>query len=268
MQSFPLTRVILSTDANSLFIHFWPVMAKAWKEIIGVKPTLALVADESVTVDENLGDVIRIVPIPGIPTSVQAQVVRVLLPILFKDDFCITADIDMIPLRKHYFFKHVQKMKDNTFVVYRDGAYGGLHRYPICYLAAKGTIFEKVLKHDVHKAAERNPTNDIELIRFIIEDWAKEGFGYDTDELLITQRLDAWNQKTHKLAKLGHGKEYTEERRLDRGNRIGNGLKYDKELIAQSYFIDAHCQRPYQTCDKLLDELIQLAVIRNVKKHK
>jgi hypothetical protein len=259
---FPLTRVILSTDANSLFIHFWPIMAKAWKEIIGVKPTLALIADQSVTVDKSLGDVIRINPIPGIPTSIQAQVVRVLLPILFEDDFCITADIDMIPLRKHYFFRHVQNLKDTVFVVYRDKAYDNVWRYPICYLAAKGTTFRQVIEPDIRKAAAHNPKNNIELIRLIIQNWAKRGYRYDTDELMITKRLDMWHQKTHRLVKLGHGREYTEGRRLAGGNRIANGIDYNKELVAQAYFVDAHCERPYKKCDQLLNDLIRLASVR------
>ncbi len=48
-----LSRVILATDANSDYIEFWPIVAKAWKEIVGVKPTLALIAHKDVYIDES-----------------------------------------------------------------------------------------------------------------------------------------------------------------------------------------------------------------------
>src|ERR1700737_349362 len=83
-----IDRVILGCDANPMYIEFWPMVARTWKEIVGVKPTLALIAPSSMVIDESLGDVIRFEPIPGIPTSFQAQVIRLLLPAYFEDEVC------------------------------------------------------------------------------------------------------------------------------------------------------------------------------------
>jgi hypothetical protein len=58
-----LDRVILSTNENPNYIQFWPTAAKAWQEIVGVRPTLALIASEDVQVDRRYGDVIRFEPI-------------------------------------------------------------------------------------------------------------------------------------------------------------------------------------------------------------
>ena len=80
IKAFKINRVILATDANPDYIQFWPIVAKSWKEIVEVKPTLALIANKETKIDESLGDVIRFEPIDGIPTSFQAQVIRLLLP--------------------------------------------------------------------------------------------------------------------------------------------------------------------------------------------
>ncbi|HLB40602.1 MAG TPA: hypothetical protein VJJ83_02325, partial [Candidatus Babeliales bacterium] len=81
--SFKLDRVILSTDNKPEYIQFWPIVARAWQELVGLRPTLVLVADESVQVDTSLGDVIRFQPVPEVPTGLQAQVLRLFLPVLF-----------------------------------------------------------------------------------------------------------------------------------------------------------------------------------------
>src|SRR3990170_756122 len=120
-----INRVILAVDTNPTYIQFWPVTARAWHKILGVRPTLALIADSSVHVEKSVGDVIRFDPIPGIPTSLQAQTIRLLLPALFENDVCILSDIEMMPLNRKYFENSVKSVDENSFVVFRDRAYGG-----------------------------------------------------------------------------------------------------------------------------------------------
>ncbi len=72
-------------------MDFWPLVAKAWKKIVGIKPTLVFIAPADVEIDETVGEVIRFEPIPGIPTAQQAQVLRLLIPTLFEDEGIIFA---------------------------------------------------------------------------------------------------------------------------------------------------------------------------------
>jgi hypothetical protein len=51
-QCLKIDRVILSTDNNPDYIQFWPIVSRVWQEYIGIKPTLALIADKSVYIDE------------------------------------------------------------------------------------------------------------------------------------------------------------------------------------------------------------------------
>ncbi|MDN3506588.1 MAG: class I SAM-dependent methyltransferase [Simkaniaceae bacterium] len=232
-----LDRVILSTDDNPTYIDFWPVVADTWERVTGLRPTLALVASEDVHIDESLGDVIRFEPIEGIPTSMQAQVIRLLLPTLFPDDVCLISDIDMIPLQKAYFFDTVALSKEEDFVVFRSKAYErwGYPQYPMCYVAAKGETFQALF--DI--------SSEEDFPRKMIE-WAQLGHGWSTDERVLYQAVqDKKDQLSICL------KEQVVERRLDRLD-----WRYKDEWIHTQNFIDAHLLRPYKEFQVETDQLI------------
>lgn len=237
VHALKLDRVILATDANPDYIEFWPIVAKAWKEIVGIKPTLALIAHADVSVDESLGDVIRFEPIEGIPTSFQAQVIRLLLPVLYPDDVCILSDIDMIPLNQTYFLDSIASCPNDSFVVYRDKAYNESElKYPMCYLAAQGSTFQEIF--DV---------TTLQDIRKKIKKLHKHGLGWNTDELMLYDYLQKWEGFASRCVKLGHAVQ----KRIDRSY-----WNHDRRLLRLGHYIDAHCPRPYSQYKKSIDQLI------------
>jgi len=119
LNSIKINRVILSANTNPTFMDFWPLVAKAWKEM-GIQPTLALIEDQkNISIDKSLGDVMRFEPIEGVKPGVQAQLIRLLLPTYFEDDVCLISDIDILPLSKDYFVTRVKQYPENSFIVYR-----------------------------------------------------------------------------------------------------------------------------------------------------
>lgn len=260
IDALKIDRVILATDSNPMYLEFWSLTAKVWRQVTGFRPTLVLVADSSVTVDETLGDVIRFEPIPGIPTSLQAQVIRLLIPALFPDDGCILSDIDMIPLQKDYFINSVIAAPDDCFVVYRNLANGlADDHYPMCYNAAKGRVFAElfgitgVAQAKINSSSQdaniENTTNIIIAnIRAIITSWAQLGFGWRTDEIVLTKAIKNWSKYHTNVIKLNH----------DTGPRIDrSNWEYDlMRLNSNAHYIDAHMLRPYTKYKKELDGLV------------
>ncbi len=239
LEPMKLDRVILSTDANPDYIQFWPVVAKAWKKLTGVRPTLALIADANVQIDESLGDVIRFEPIPGVPTSMYAQAVRLLLPALFPDDTCIVSDIDMLPMTRSYFVDLIKNVPDTHFVIYRDRAYPPKFvQYPMCYVAAKGRVFGEVF-HITSR--DEIPT--------IICAWKELGYGWNTDELVMYQYLSRWSGFLNRTARFGH----TGVQRLDRSRWHMND-----HLISSGHYTEAHMPRPYARYKNSIDRIITL----------
>ncbi len=237
--SFKIDRAIVSSDANPLYLDFWPIVAKAWHRL-GIRPTLALIADETVQVDETIGDVIRFKPIPGISNGFQAQVIRLLLPTLFENEISIISDIDMIPISKEYFIDLVSKISDNMFVIYRDKAvYEWDKTYPMCYVAAKGSTFKEVFRVN---SANDLPSIICEWSQLFDERW-------NSDESLLYQYTNDWRDYQSRCMKLG----LRVERRIDRP-----GNWYNKNLLIAGYYIDCHSERPYSDHKKEIDELFQL----------
>lgn len=236
--AFKIDRVILGCDANPLYLEFWPVVAKTWQELVGVKPTLGLIASKDVYIDETLGDVIRFEPIPGIPTSFQAQVIRLLLPILFPQEVCILSDMDLIPCQRAYFVDSVEHIPLNCFVVYKDGAFNSdYHKeYPMCYNAALGSTYQEIFK--VESSAD---------IPQKMMEWFGLGLGWTSDQQILYVFLNCWDQKGTRLIKLGHDVHP----RIDRAY-----WDYNEQAVKNHYYIDSHMLRPYSLYKNHIDKLV------------
>lgn len=245
MSAIKLDRVILSSDANPFYLEFWPIVARAWKEIVGIKPTLVLIADMDVCVDETIGEVMRFEPIQGVSIALQTQVIRLLIPAFFENEVSIISDIDMLPLNKNYFIKELENIPDENFLVYRDKAYeNNSFRYPMCYNAAKGSTFKEIFK-----------VNTLKDIPHIIKAWASLNLGWPTDEFILYAYLNNWKKFHSKCTRLGH----STEKRIDRSDN----LTYDTQLLQNNYYIDAHLLRPYSQYAHEINQL--LGLFKNAK---
>lgn len=236
--SFIPTRAIVSSNENQLYLEFWPVVAKAWKKI-GIRPTLALVADKQIPVDETIGHVIRFEPLPGVPTSFYAQVIRLLLPLYFEDDICLISDIDMIPLSASYFLDSAPTVHPDNFVVYRNKGYFE-NKFPMCYNAARGKTFKEIF--GITK----------EQIPNLVAQWYQLGFGWDTDEIMLYRYITTWPDFNERCTLLDH----TTSKRIDR-----SAWRYDEKLVANNWYIDAHCLRPYSKYKREIDRLLKMSKI-------
>lgn len=234
--SFKLDRVILATNDNTMYSDFWPIVSFFWKEYVGLKPTLAVISDKKINIDESLGDVIYFNTIPGVSTATHAQTIRLFLPILFKDSYCLLSDMDMIPLNKSYFLNSVAKVPNNKFVVYRNRAYGpGNKRFPICYCAAKGSVFQEVFNLIPENISKR------------ILELKKLNLGWNTDEIYLTNMLKKWPHFKTRCALLGHDVR----QRIDRGK-----FKYSLGGLQRNRYIDSHLLRPYSKYKGQIDKLV------------
>ncbi len=231
-------RVILSAGAHPMYLEFWPIVAKAWKEHIGLKPTLALIAPDDVFADESFGDVIRFTPLPGVPSSFYSQIIRLLIPVLYPDEVCILSDIDMLPISKVYYTNLISNVPDNFFVVFNDRAYGTkAKQYPICYNVAKGATFREIFG-----------ISSIDEIPAKIQEWYAFKIGWTADEVLLYWLLRKWHGYPDRLKLLGYE---TGNQRIDRSK-----WQFDQRLLKAGYYIDSHMLRPYHQYKNQIDQLL------------
>lgn len=174
--------VILSSTRDALYADCAELVTTAW-ESLGYLPVLALVGPSSgskVKVSATT-HVINVEPIEGLTEGFVAQTIRVLLPLMFPDDICITGDIDMVPMSKEYFDDLVEKAKQGKFVVASSDAYPkDSKRFPICYFTGKGSDFDKILNID---------TSNTFWLEDTLKEWNSKGFGWDTDEIVFSDKL-------------------------------------------------------------------------------
>lgn len=235
-----IDRVILGCDSNPMYLEFWPIVAKTWTEIVGVRPTLALIAHKDVCIDETLGDVIRFEPIPNISTAFQAQIMRLLLPAYFENDVCIISDMDMIPLQRDFFVNNVATVPAESFTIFNDGGryLGNCPEYLMCYIVAKGKTFKEIFK-----------ISDIMHIPEIIKAWYQLNLGWTSDQQILYAAVNQWEHYKTRVIKLG----YAEPRRIDRMH-----WSYDRELLKQGhYYVDSHMLRPYSRYKNEIDSLVK-----------
>ena len=240
INAFTLKRALVASDTNPMYIDFWPLVAKAWKKL-GLQPTLALIAPPDFNVDTTCGDVIRFDPIHGIPTSFQAQVIRLLAPAYFPHDETVIADIDLIPLpgAKEFLFKSVKKYMNNVFIIYCSAYYGPQERYPMTYVGGLGSTFKDIFQ-----------IGHLDEIPDIIRCWYELGFGWDTDEVLLYRYCAAWKHFGKRCIRIPRVVEF----RIDRLN-----WHYNKRRL--NYYIDAHLPRPYSEHRQSINKLARRAGI-------
>jgi len=234
-----IDRVIISADTHQMYVDFWPVVAQAWEELVGVKPTLALIAPQDFYVDESYGDVFRFEPIEGVSTALYAQVIRLLLPIMFPDEVCIITDIDMIPLSRSFYVDSVADISDDAFVVYRSAALPQYKQYAMCYNAAKGSTFGEIFG-----------IQSVEEIPEFIKKFAQEfNHAWSTDQQALYKYLRSWKDFDTRAILLGHG-VYVNRTTISRTH-----WTYDVAKLKMGGYIDAHMLRPYKTYKKYIDLL-------------
>jgi hypothetical protein len=237
-----IQRVILAADDNPRYRPFLPLAVEAWTRIVGLRPTVAIVGDDT-GIDSASADVVRFAPIPGVPTGRHAQLCRLLLPTLFPDDVSLISDADLIPLSRHYFLASVRRVRDDRFVVFRNGFYDpGTPFYPMCYCAARGRTFGQVFdvrgRQDFEAAIRR---------------WAGLNWGWSTDERVLFEAANAWHARTGRLERLYHRVRW----RIDRENWAYSPLR-----VRSGLYIDAHLPHPYEDRATEFASLIDAASLR------
>lgn len=240
-----IDRVILSTTVHPNYIEFWPLVARIWRDHLGIKPTLALISDTDIPINKTLGDVIQFHIIPGIGAGHQAQMIRMLLPILFENEVCLVADIDILPIDKSFFITQIQNISEDKFIIFNGLGYSkqnsikNLTRIPMCYIAAKGRIFKEIFK--IKSVENFTPT----LLR-----WG-ENATHTSDEFILLRYLRSWEKLSTDCCFFPNCVNRFSGRRIF-------FLPYNKTKLTRGGYVDfhMHAAMPFSQHWQLLKEIV------------
>ena len=234
--------VIVSTDDNKLYSDFWEPVKNLWFNLVGIKPLLVKITDNDDVVEYDDCIIHNFKKIDGINTGFQSQIARMYVTRYYQNSVCLTSDIDMLPLCKNYFVKDIETIDNDNLVIFSSDAYQGVVRYPICYNAAKGKVFNDIMKFEDTFEEYCIKLNNM-------------GLGWDTDELYFGKMVDSFENQSI-ITKLNRGWVYG--RAKERIDRVY--WNYDIVKLKNYGYIDSHSLRPYSQYKNEIDKIINYLI--------
>lgn len=231
---------IMGSNLSPMYLDFWPIVSKVWKDKFNITPVLGLVCDEdSDLYEDEFGLIKKFKKIEGVDDSLQSQIVRLFLP-KFLNGSCLISDIDMIPLSVEYFKSNSEKLtKDNIIIFSSDNPEClSNYMYPICYILSNNIVFEKIFGLD------------IDWLNFVSQ-LNKRNQGWYTDQKFIFEKINQYHLEQNNCIFLKRGWNGLANKRIDRAS-----WGYDPEKVTDGYYIDCHSLRPYSEYKNEINKLI------------
>jgi len=227
--------VVTASDLNPLYSEFIPLFIKAWTTLFPeIDVVVVLVADSIPDFLKPYSNHIRLSkPIEGIHTAFHAQCIRLVYPRhIQRNEGVLISDMDMLPMNRYYYEHAISNISDNTFIAYRDVLLP--HEIPMCYNVALPSTWRSVF-------GEKSDEETLREWYTPIYDGIHGGKGWNTDQILLIQKFNAW---TGPKVILNDG--LTRYHRLDRIHpsqfKVRAFLRND---IQSGNYSDYHCLRPY-----------------------
>ena len=227
--------VLMGSNMNPLYLDFWPVVSKVWKDVFNITPVLGLISDEeSEMYDDGNGLVVKLKSIDGIDNGLLSQLVRLYLP-KYLNGNCIISDIDMIPLSKKYFIDDLKNYSDNDFIIMSSHHPQTINtnQYPMCYVAGNDETFKRLftLNNDWLSFIKKIPLQ-----------------GWYTDQIYLYDVVNTNVNFNYKFPIRNGG--FTSNR-IDRSE-----WGYNIDKLKEGYYIDSHSLRPYSQYSNEINKLI------------
>lgn len=149
-----LDEIVVSSNCNSRFINFWPLVCKSWNDIFGISPTLVLVVNskkdsEIIHAAKKFGKVYLVDEISSMPVENQAKLARWFYACNAGESIVSIEDIDTIFLQSQYLLDRLEHFESHLLLgvgsdieSYADG--NVLRKFPASTFTGKGILFAEL----------------------------------------------------------------------------------------------------------------------------
>jgi len=234
---------IMGSNDSPMYLDFWPIISKTWKEVFNITPVLGLICDEdSDFIQDEYGIIKKFKAVEGVDTGLQSQIVRLYLTKELTGTMVIS-DIDMVPLSKQYFIDQVQDFDPSKiYVMSSDNVECNNNKeIPMCYNISDSQLFARMLGLDETWVEFVNRLNAM-------------NFGWTTDQNYLWVKIQEYrNSNPNDVVLLSRGWPRGADKRIDR-----LWWSYDPNLVRGGYYIDSHLLRPYNENKEEVNKLINL----------
>lgn len=261
-QPLKLGSALTACDLNDKYLGYWPLVKRAWNEIVGIPVTMILVARESDAPPHLLSDpdVVLFEPVAGWPTATQAQVIRILWPALMPPGGAVvTADMDCIPVSSRAFQDGVADAHEHQFVTYNRVLHA--HRQVhMMYCAAAPHVWAQLFR----VRCDSDVRAWMEHLARTVESNGRHGLdggvGWTTDQELLYR---AWNflpppQRVElSIAMDGGHRRVCRTRAADWSSNGEPNVEQAAAFIRATDAVDFHLP-PWRTHERFIESLIHV----------
>lgn len=252
-----IDRVILSSNYNYTYCHFWNPIARVYRDKFGIEPTLVWLGTEEqmqeVGIDTSLGDVIIQPYHPEYQVGWQSTWALFWATQFYRGETCTIMGIDQLPLSPMFFRDLIKDVNPDAYCMLIADAYRPNHwtvdksASPSSYHIAKGSTFDKVHKF------ERDFMREVEkLYNSGVHGFWDEGesrWGIDESWSSINLR----NSKDVDIVSLDNFSLLC-QRRIECERH--KETPYDITRLQEGWYSEAHLCRPYTNHKNYIDTLI------------
>ena len=228
--------VLVGSNNDPMYLDFWPIISKVWKNKFNVIPVLGLITDKEEIIHDEFGIIIKLRRIEGYSDGLLSQLVRLYLPKHLNGN-CIMSDIDMIPISEKYFIDGLKEYDDDDFIIMSSHhpQTVNINQYPMCYVVGSDLNFKKLfnLNDDWETFVKKIPNQ-----------------GWFTDQCHLFNMINKNQNIKYKFPL--RDSDFVSDR-IDITNWF-----YDVNLLKNGYYVDSHMLRPYTKYKDEINKLINL----------
>lgn len=248
-----IDRVILSSNFNPTYYHFWNPLSKVYKEKFGINPTLVWIGTKEEAKEAGMsnqyGDIIYTEADENHRIPWQTTWALFWATQFYPKDTCIIMGIDQVPLSRMFFDK-VRDLYDTEYAMLIADAY--LPHYwtstasPSSYHVAKGETFMRIydfkptLKEEVNK---------------VLESGAKGFWADNIDNWGIDESYSCAVLRNQRYSRVVCFNDFSQlcERRVECERH--KETPYDIQKMLGGWYSECHMPRPFTNHVKYLTEM-------------
>lgn len=257
-QPMKIDRVILSSNNNPNYYHFWNVLAPVYRDKFGIKPTLMWFGTreemKECGIDTSLGDVWVQNPHKDYHIPWQTTWGLFFLTKYYPDDVCLIIGIDQIPLSGMFIRDMIDQYSNDDYVMLIADAYkptywsneGGAS--PSSYHIAKGRTFNNVYGFAESWMDEADKVGKSGIAGL----WENTEGRWGIDESYSCHMLRQYKGSIVSI----DGFRKLEQHRIECNRHIET--HYETHLLQQGWYSESHLCRPYTNHKAYIDRMLNL----------
>lgn len=241
-----IDRVILSTNNNPTYYHFWNPLSRVYVEKFGIMPTLVFMGSEQELNDCNLsteyGEIIVQPPNPEYLIPWQTTWALFWATQFYPNETCLIMGIDQVPLSGMFIKDMVAPLHEDNYAMLIADAYKPNYwsiegsASPSSYHVAKGSIFDKVHHFNGDWMYESKKVHDSGINGF----WESTEGRWGIDETYSCHNLR--NAKDVNIVSFDNFSLLC-ERRIECERH--KETTYDFNRLQQGWYSESHLCRPF-----------------------